>query len=49
MLMKKIYLKEINILKQIKNKYPNEKIINICADIEDQLSGLEIKMKKKLL
>ncbi|GIR96801.1 MAG: hypothetical protein CM15mP100_0210 [Alphaproteobacteria bacterium] len=26
---------------QIKKKYPNEKIINICADIEDQLSGLE--------
>ena len=25
---------------QVKKKYPNEKIINICADIEDQLSGL---------
>ena len=24
-----------------KNKYPNEKIIYICADIEDQLSGLD--------
>ena len=26
--------------KQIINKYPDEKIINICADIEDQLSSL---------
>ena len=26
--------------KQIVNKYPDEKIINICADIEDQLSSL---------
>ena len=25
----------------VKIKYPNEKIIHICADIEDQLSGLE--------
>ena len=25
---------------EVKNKYPKEKIINICADIEDQLSGL---------
>ena len=32
----------------VKVKYPNEKIIHICADIEDQLSGLE-KAKKKLL
>ncbi len=32
----------------VKIKYPNEKIIHICADIEDQLSGLE-KVKKKLL
>ena len=27
--------------KQVKDKYPNEKIIYICADIEDQLSGLD--------
>ncbi len=26
---------------QVKDKYKNEKIINICADIEDQLSGLD--------
>ena len=32
--------------KQVKNKYPNEKIINICADIEDQLSGLD-KIEKE--
>lgn len=31
---------------QIKNKYPSEKIINICADIEDQLSGLDINEKE---
>ena len=31
----------INALEKIKDKYPNEKIIYICADIEDQLSGLE--------
>ena len=38
---------ETNILKSEK-QIPDEKIINICADIEDQLSGL-IRMKKKLL
>ena len=27
--------------RQVKDKYPNEKIIYICADIEDQLSGLD--------
>ena len=32
--------------KQIKNKYPSEKIINICADIEDQLSGLDKNEKE---
>ena len=32
--------------KQVKNKYPNEKIINICADIEDQLSGLDKSEKE---
>ena len=26
---------------EVQNKYPNEKIIKICADIEDQLSGLD--------
>ena len=31
---------------QIKNKYPSEKIINICADIEDQLSGLDKNEKE---
>ena len=31
---------------QIKNKYPNEKIIYICADIEDQLSGLDKNEKE---
>ncbi len=34
---------------QVKNKYPNEKIINICADIEDQLSGLDKKEKETFM
>ena len=33
----------------VKNKYPNEKIINICADIEDQLSGLEKNEKETFM
>ena len=32
--------------KQLKDKYPNEKVINICADIEDQLSGLDKSEKE---
>ncbi len=32
--------------KQVKEKYPNEKVINICADIEDQLSGLDKNEKE---
>ena len=32
-----------------KNKYPNEKIINICADIEDQLSGLDKSEKEAFM
>ena len=35
--------------KQVKNKYPNEKIINICADIEDQLSGLDKSEKEAFM
>ena len=31
---------------EVQNKYPNEKIIKICADIEDQLSGLD-KIEKE--
>ena len=34
---------------QVKKKYPNEKIINICADIEDQLSGLDKDEKEKFM
>jgi len=33
----------------IKKKYPNEKIINICADIEDQLSGLDKNEKENFM
>ena len=35
--------------KQVKNKYSNEKIINICADIEDQLSGLDKSEKEAFM
>ena len=34
---------------EVKNKYPNEKIINICADIEDQLSGLDKNEKETFM
>ena len=33
----------------VKKKYPNEKIINICADIEDQLSGLDKNEKENFM
>tara|TARA_B100000886_G_scaffold191355_1_gene131785 strand:- start:613 stop:1683 length:1071 start_codon:yes stop_codon:yes gene_type:complete len=33
----------------IKIKYPNEKIIHICADIEDQLSGLDKSEKETFM
>ena len=33
----------------VKTRYPNEKIINICADIEDQLSGLEKSEKETFM
>ena len=43
-------LKEGNYYTQkVKNKYPNEKIINICADIEDQLSGLDKSEKETFM
>ena len=38
-----------NYTKEILNKYPSEKIINICADIEDQLSGLEKDEKETFM
>ncbi len=34
---------------EVKNKNPNEKIINICADIEDQLSGLNKNEKETFM
>ena len=34
---------------QVIDKYPNEKIINICADIEDQLSGLDKNEKESFM
>ena len=34
---------------QVKKKYPNEKIINICADIEDQLSSLDKAEKETFM
>ena len=33
----------------VQNKYPNEKIIKICADIEDQLSGLDKNEKEAFM
>ena len=33
----------------VEKKYPNEKIINICADIEDQLSGLDNVEKENFM
>ncbi len=38
-----------NFTKEVLNKYPNEKIINICADIEDQLSGLDKDEKETFM
>ncbi len=35
--------------KQVMQKYSNEKIINICADIEDQLSGLNKEEKESFM
>ena len=35
--------------KDVQNKYPNEKIIKICADIEDQLSGLDKNEKEAFM
>ena len=34
---------------QVTKKYPNEKIINICADIEDQLSSLDKSDKESFM
>ena len=33
----------------IKSKYPNEKILNICADIEDQIMGLDKNEKETFM
>ena len=38
-----------NYTEQVRKKYPNDKIINICADIEDQLSGLDEKEKETFM
>ena len=35
--------------KEVQNKYPDEKIINICADIEDQLSSLDKNEKETFM
>ena len=34
---------------EVQNKYPNEKTIKICADIEDQLSGLDKNEKEAFM
>ena len=33
----------------VKSKYPNEKIVNICADIEDQIMGLDKDEKETFM
>ncbi len=38
-----------NFTESVKKKYPNEKIIYICADIEDQLSSLEKNEKETFM
>ncbi len=38
-----------NYTKHVQAKYPNEKIIYICADIEDQLSGLDLSEKETFM
>ena len=35
-----------NYTQQVIKNYPNEKVLNICADIEDQLSGLDKNEKE---
>ena len=35
--------------KQVQSKYSGEKILNICADIEDQLSGLDKNEKETFM
>ena len=35
-----------NYTQEVIKRYPNEKVINICADIEDQLSGLDKNEKE---
>ena len=32
--------------KILKEKYPNEKFVIICADIEDQITDLKLKKKR---
>ncbi len=34
---------------EVKKNYPSEKVINICADIEDQLSGLDKNEKETFM
>ena len=48
MLMKKI-CRGNQYTKQVKSKYLNEKIINICADIEDQIMGLDKNEKETFM
>ena len=40
---------ENSFTKNIKTKYPNEKIVNICADIEDQIMGLDKNEKETFM
>ncbi len=42
-------IKGNNYTHQVKDKFSNEKIINICADIEDQLTGLDKDEKETFM
>ena len=42
-------IKGNNYTHQVKDKFSNEKIINICADIEDQLTGLDKNEKETFM
>ena len=48
MLMKKAYLNGNKYSDACKKKFPDENIIIVCADIEDQIMGLQTKIEKIL-
>ena len=49
MLMKKVYQMEINIQMLVKKNFLNENVIIVCADIEDQIMGLQEKDREDFM